>query len=745
MPNVMSTDAAATNPHTADERAVRTAEPIIRLVDVHAAYPGSPAEALAGITLDIMPGEYLCVLGGNGSGKSTLVQIINALVAPIAGQAIIDGLDAADPTHALAIRQRVGSVFQHPEDQMVTSIVADDVAFGPENLCIPQPDIAQRVHDALADVGMLAHAHADPADLSGGQKQRVAIAGALAMHPRILLLDEPAAMLDTGGRRDIQRIVARLHSQGITVVHVTHFMDDALRADRAIVLEGGRIVLSGAPDEVFAHRETLRKLGLDMPFYLQLQERLEQLGRPCAPCATEEELLEELASSLDASDTRPDTCSSANTRASVRPDARANIPATHAQTTDATHKAADATAPANNASQRTAAIAFENVSFSYAAPAAKAQARNHGDGPVARLRHMLKRRGNRPSAAEYPWALREITARIKPGELTAVIGRTGSGKSTAVELACALKLPNAGRTTVCGIDTADLDRRRELRQSVGYVSQLPERQLFAESVRDDIAFGPGNLGLTGDELEQRAREAVSLLDLPIDPAFLQRSPFALSGGQQRSVALAGVLAMRQPVLVLDEPMAGLDPAGRSRVRRLLDQLKRNGTTIMLVTHDMDDVAELADRVIALDAGRIIASGTPAEVFAPEMQRALATVPEPARASIPEGADALAALGLPSASAFAARLSWRIHAHSGGGRPGAPKATHIAVTDPATEPRATVGTPAATGVFATAAATPPAGSDTSATSAAPILPLTLDELAHAIAHALEEVPPRGATR
>lgn len=214
--------------------------PIIQLDNVRLSYPSptaQPVEALRGITLSIAQGEHVCILGSNGSGKSSLIQLLNALILPTSGDVRVLGKSTLDPANAMAIRTRAAMVFQHPEDQMTTSVVADDVAFGPENLGAPREQIVQRVDAALAAVGMGHLAQADPADLSGGQKQRVAIAGALAMDPQILLLDEPAAMLDTHGRQSIQRIVGSLKRRGITVVHVTHYMDDALLADRVIVLD----------------------------------------------------------------------------------------------------------------------------------------------------------------------------------------------------------------------------------------------------------------------------------------------------------------------------------------------------------------------------------------------------------------------------------------------------------------------------------------------------------------------------
>ena len=581
-------------------------EPVIALEDVHFAYPGDASEALRGITLTVQRGEHLCILGGNGSGKSTLAQLINGLLAPTAGHVRVFGLDSTGPDSALAIRRRAAMVFQHPEDQMVTSIVTDDVAFGPENLGLPQPEIARRVNEALAAVGMSEHAQADPADLSGGQKQRIAIAGALAMQPDILLLDEPSAMLDTEGRHAIQNIVAHLHARGITVIHITHFMDDALLADRAVVMEQGRVALDGTPDEVFSQREQLNELGLEMPFALRLADQLNKQGFSLPMTANAEDLANALAPQLAATDNE------------------------HAADM---HAASDAKAAP--------AVEFERVSFSYAhAASARKQKRRRWFGRQAR-----------PVRPEE-LAVNDLSFTVTEGSLTALVGHTGSGKSTTVELTCALKVPCTGTVRVAGIDTADLTRRHELRRLVGYVSQLPERQLFAETIREDIAFGPHNLGLSNAEIDARTRDALAAVGLPSNDAFLARSPFALSGGQQRGVALAGILAMQPRILVLDEPMAGLDPIGRAQTRALLTRLKRDGITMLLVTHNMDDVAELADHVIVLKSGHIVADGAPSSVFAHADDKQH------------DSTTALSAIGLPSALTFAHVLEARGTAHLG---------------------------------------------------------------------------------
>ena len=250
---------------------------VIELRDVSFTYDGE-RDALSHVSLTVERGAHVVVLGRNGSGKYTLVRCVNGLVVPDEGRVLVDGRDTADPDDLLEIRRHTGMVFQNPDDQMVASVVADDVAFGPENLGVPQPRIAALVDEALRRVGMAAFAQADPAELSGGQRQRVAVAGALAMRPDILLLDEPASMLDPAGRADLARIVAGLHAAGITVLHVTHLMEDALAADRVVVMDRGTVAMEGTPDQVFARGDELEALGLELPFAQRLARRLRALG-----------------------------------------------------------------------------------------------------------------------------------------------------------------------------------------------------------------------------------------------------------------------------------------------------------------------------------------------------------------------------------------------------------------------------------------------------------------------------------
>ncbi len=252
---------------------------LIEIQNVSYAYEDAAAKALNNVSLTINDGEFVAVVGHNGSGKSTLAKHLNALLLPTEGKVLVDGMDTADEADTLSIRQRVGMVFQNPDNQLVTTIVEEDVAFGPENIGVPGNEIRTRVDRALAAVGMEKYAHSAPNMLSGGQKQRIAIAGMLAMQPKVLVLDEATAMLDPKGRRDIIDLVTKLHKEnGITVVMITQYMEEAIGADRVAVMSGGEMILEGTPKEVFSQDELLHKHRLDVPVMQQLANRLNARG-----------------------------------------------------------------------------------------------------------------------------------------------------------------------------------------------------------------------------------------------------------------------------------------------------------------------------------------------------------------------------------------------------------------------------------------------------------------------------------
>ena len=234
--------------------------------------------ALEDLSVEIPQGQFVCVLGANGSGKSTFSKLINALLLPDKGEVKVDGLITSDAQNTFAIRSKAGSVFQNPDDQIVASLVENDVAFGPENLGIPNPELRERVEAALAQVGLTGFEKRETNALSGGQKQRVAIAGILAMEPQILIFDEASAMLDPRGRRGLMRVCKELHAQGMTIIMITHYMEEAAEADRVLVLREGKIVLDDTPEEVLTQDAELRKLNLDIPFATQLSRLLQDKG-----------------------------------------------------------------------------------------------------------------------------------------------------------------------------------------------------------------------------------------------------------------------------------------------------------------------------------------------------------------------------------------------------------------------------------------------------------------------------------
>lgn len=541
-------------------------EPYIAADNVSFSYPAPPGEppvtALDGADLWVHPGEFVAVVGPNGSGKSTLARLCNVLLTPSDGHVLVDGMDTRDPAHLWPIRDRVGMVFQNPDNQIVAAVVEEDVAFGPENQALHPEEIRARVEEALGAVGLSPLRHRPPHMLSGGQKQRLAIAGALALRPACLILDEPTAMLDPKGRAEVLHTVQRLNrTAGISVVWITHFMEEAVQADRVLVMRQGKVALAGPPAGVFSQSEQLRAASLDVPPAVAMAEQFRRRGVPVpAGVLTLEQLVDALATSAPA-------------------------PAVGWANGGEPGQAAGGALPVDGvAATMEPLIALEGVTHVY----------------------------NRGTPVEWK-AIEDVSVRIGKGEFWGIIGSTGSGKSTLVQHFNRLLKPAEGRVSVQGMDLAqrgaDLLR---VRQQVGLVFQYPEQQLFAATVHEEVAYGPRNLGLPADEVDRRVHHALKAVGLPTD--LLGRSPFTLSGGQARRLALAGVLAMRPSALVLDEPAAGLDPKGRRDILGLVQELHRSGLTIILVSHSMDDVAELAQQVLVLHKGRVAMQGAPRDLF-----------------------------------------------------------------------------------------------------------------------------------
>lgn len=545
--------------------------------------------ALDGVDLNIEDGEFFCILGGNGSGKSTFAKHLNALLQPDAGTVRINGMDASDPELVYDIRSTAGMVFQNPDDQLVATLVEDDVAFGPENLGVPSAQIAQRVREALKGVGLVGFERHETHALSGGQKQRVALAGVLAMEPRVLILDEASSMLDPRGRKGLMKACRALHDRGMTIVMITHFMEEAAEADRAAVFRAGHVAMLGTPEEILTRADELAQLNLDMPESCRLGMALRTKGVPVHAQAREADMVAEIVQAYaERSEAgiagQPSAPQSEIVGGTVSADNEDNVPEP--------------------------VIELSHVSYSYSL-SARERRRWHKRSATAGKSSKQALWGNDPSS---PWALRDVSLTVRRGEFLGLAGHTGSGKSTLVQHLNGLIRPQEGSVRALGLDLSNKKDAAAVKAKVGVVFQYPERQLFAETVAQDVAFGPHNLGLPQDEVDRRVESSLSRVGLDLSTVG-DKSPFELSGGQKRRVAFAGVLAMEPEVLVLDEPMAGLDPAAHRDFLELIDRLHRDGLTVVMVSHSMDDLANCCDRIVVMNEGAVFAEGTPAQVFA----------------------------------------------------------------------------------------------------------------------------------
>ena len=535
------------------------------------------AFALQDFDFAVEEGEFVAVLGHNGSGKSTLARLTDGLLTPSEGHIRVFGVDVTDPKNVFAARKQVGIVFQNPDNQTVASIVEDDVAFGPENVGVPREEIGERIDFALRAVGMESFRRSTTTRLSGGQKQRIAIAGVLALKPRVMILDEATAMLDPVGRREVMDVVRKLNKEeNITVLLITHFAEEAMLADRAVVMNRGRIVMEGKPCDVLLQEEELQKYGLALPYPARLCRIVTEHGLPVADAMDAGAVAERIASALLSANAGKITlpCDEPNRRA-VR------------------------------ISDDGGRVFAQDVSYVY-----------------------------NPSSPFETHALNGVSLEIQTGEFFGILGQTGSGKSTFVQhLNALIKLPTAekkykpnkkhpqtAKLTVAGFDLADKKTDfQALRANVGMVFQYPEYQLFAETVFDDVAFGLKNFGgaLGEREIETAVRDALETVGLNFDEVK-NRSPFELSGGQKRRVAIAGVIVTKPQILVLDEPAAGLDPLGKQEIMQLLHKLHRAWCkTVVVVSHDMDELAENCTRVAVFSGGKIVSVGEPERVFAGE--------------------------------------------------------------------------------------------------------------------------------
>ncbi len=499
-------------------------------------------EVLKGLDLTVPRGQFLAVLGHNGCGKSTLAKHFNGILTATSGKVTVNGIDASDEDRIFDIRQHVGMVFQNPDNQLVATVVEEDVAFALENLGVPPEEIRKRVNDALNIVDMYDYREHSPHQLSGGQKQRVAIAGVLAMKPDCIVLDEPTAMLDPRGRKEVMGTIKLLNEQGVTIILITHYMDEATQADRVVVMDDGIIIMDGTPKEIFAQVDMLKAHSLDVPQVTELMYGLRKSGVDVPiDVLTEQECADAL-------------------------------------------------------------LRLKHGTLSLPEKTAAPDDPKEGSGYIAEVKNLTyKYSVGTPFEST---AVDNVSVSIKKGQFVGVIGHTGSGKSTLIQHLDGLLRPTSGKVFIDGKDIWGKDSDiRKVRFMAGLVFQYSEYQLFEETVYKDIAFGPKNMGLSEEETDRCVRDAAKAMG--ISDELLGRSPFDLSGGQKRRAALAGVIAMKPEILILDEPAAGLDPKGRDTVLdEIYEYQKSSGTTILLVSHSMEDIVKYAEKILVMNHGRL---------------------------------------------------------------------------------------------------------------------------------------------
>lgn len=554
---------------------------------------------VSGVSLHVAPGEVLLVAGPSGAGKSTLVLSVNGTIpqtipARVRGSITVAGREVARESIG-SLSEQVAIVFQDPDSMILTDRVYDEVAFGPENLCLSLDEVDARVHAALTRVGLWEQRDANPALLSGGQKQRLAIASALAMHAPVIVLDEPTANLDPEAATEVYRVVGDLARSGqVAIVLVEHNLDEALEVvDRVVVLDGsGQVVASGTRDDIFrAQADVLAELGVWLPSAVRAAAVLRGCGVPVGHPVTLAELRAHVGTLVGGTG---DVAESGEQVVGGEPEVVGG----------ASGLIETVPRPAGPDSR-------EHV---------RPRIPGGGDTPAVCVRELTVRRSGRV-------VLDGVTASIPAGSFTAIMGRNGAGKTTLVEAIAGVIRPSAGGVQVAGREAWRLRRAHRCRGDVGYVFQNPEHQFVAQTVAAEVACGVPE--------QQRSRIPELLARLRLEEKA-DVNPFTLSGGQKRRLSVAAALATGARVLVLDEPTFGQDQACATELLAILEEQRRMGTTIIVVSHDMELVAEHATDVLVLDQGRVAAAGDARSILTDVPRLASAGLAAPALARAFQG-------------------------------------------------------------------------------------------------------------
>jgi len=540
-----------------------SSDPVLKIENLSFKFQGSKEYVLKNINLVFNKGEFVLLIGPSGCGKTTLINTINGIIPHVIegirkGHVYIQGKDTKEMKLA-EISTHVATVFQDPETQFFTLSVVDEIVFGPENFKLPADEIEKRLEFAVEATGVEELLEKDIMSLSGGQKQRVAIASAMAMMPDILILDEPTTNLDPKGASEVLRTIANLRRQtNALIILIEHRLEEVTKyADRVLVMNQGEIIANGSPREVFNNPDLLYEIGIRPPWAAETIVRLRRMG-----------LLSD------------------DTSIPITPDEAAEMIA---------KKLGDQKIAVKGDSENV----FPHEEEEYA----KAMESE----PIIEIVDLWHR---------YPdgtIALKGINLKIYRGEFVGIIGQNGAGKSTLLLHILGILRPSHGVVKVYGKDVIAMSVG-ELSQTIGLIFQNPDLMLFQNTVWNEIAFGPRNIGVKGEELEARVKEALEMMRLV---GFENRHPRALSRGQRHRVAVASILSMRPRILIADEPTTGQDFGASKKYLELLKELNRQGTTILVVSHDMDLIARYAKRVIVLKEGRILIDGPTRAVFSRE--------------------------------------------------------------------------------------------------------------------------------
>lgn len=534
---------------------------VLDVNNINFSYDVNANKTLTDINFKIYANEYISVIGHNGSGKSTLSKLLCGILKPLSGEIKINDILISEKT-LFKIRKNIGIVFQNPDNQFIGTTVYDDIEFGLQNYQCPIDQMSSIIHECAKKVNIEHLLDSEPSNLSGGQKQKVAIATIFALKPEIVIFDESTSMLDPLGKIEINKLMREMKTKyKKTVISITHNMDDALNSDRILVLDKGKVIFFDTPENIFInHRQKLIDIGLNIPNSLIISSKLKKIK----PTLSEDILVKDI---------------------------KKNVNLNKLQNFEKTKK----DEPDIENLLQNPCVEAKNLNYFY--------------------------------FKNYPGekhAINNINLKILKGKINSIIGNTGSGKSTFVQHLNYLISSYSGLINInINDDKYTIKQKKillnnkkcrpkKLRSNIGLVFQFPEYQLFNTTVEKEIIFAPVNFGQPKKQATFEAAKWITAVKL--DTSFLKASPFELSGGQKRKVALASVISYNPDIVIFDEPTAGLDPKSIEAILSLIIELKEKGKTIIIISHEMDQLLEISDYMILLKNGTVVKSDFPKNIL-----------------------------------------------------------------------------------------------------------------------------------